>query len=79
MVYIRWFLNGDLHRLDNPAIEYPNGDKEWWVRGKCHRLDGPALEWKSGDVWVINNEQIDEQNYVQSVNDFLDKKLQKYK
>lgn len=52
---IRWYNNKDeIHRLDGPAIEYANGDKEWWVKGKLHRLDGPAVEWAGGtkEWWV---------------------------
>jgi hypothetical protein len=29
-----WYLNGELHREDGPAIEYTKGDKEWWLNGK---------------------------------------------
>ena len=29
-----WFLNGELHRVDGPAIERANGNKEWWLKGK---------------------------------------------
>jgi hypothetical protein len=28
-----WYLNGDLHREDGPAIELANGDKEWYLNG----------------------------------------------
>lgn len=28
-----WWVNGKLHRLDGPAIEYSNGHKEWYVNG----------------------------------------------
>jgi len=24
-----WFLNGQRHREDGPAVEYANGHKEW--------------------------------------------------
>lgn len=41
---------GLLHRLDGPAIEWPNGVKEWYCNGVRHRLDGPAL-WLSNDSW----------------------------
>ena len=34
-----WHQNGKLHRLDGPAIECADGDKEWWVDDKWHRLD----------------------------------------
>jgi hypothetical protein len=39
---------GELHRLDGPAIEFVNGDKNWYVNGKLHRDDGPALENVNG-------------------------------
>ena len=29
-----WWLNGERHREDGPAIEYANGGKEWWLNGK---------------------------------------------
>jgi hypothetical protein len=50
-----------LHRLDGPAVEYPNGYKVWYVNGKRHRLDGPASEWANdnGDkTWYVNGEFI---------------------
>jgi hypothetical protein len=40
--------NGCLHRLDGPAIEWNNGQKEWWQNGELHRLDGPAIECANG-------------------------------
>ena len=40
-----WYLNGQLHRVDGPAIEYASGTKAWWLNGKRHRVDGPAIEW----------------------------------
>jgi len=44
------------HRLDGPAIEYADGDKEWYINGKCHREDGPAIEFASGDKsWYLND------------------------
>jgi hypothetical protein len=35
---------GQLHRIDGPAVEYVDGEKQWWVNGKLHR-DGdlPAV------------------------------------
>ena len=29
-----WFLNGNLHREDGPAIEWSNGYKAWYLDGK---------------------------------------------
>jgi len=34
---------GQLHRLNGPAIEYNSGRQEYWVNGRPHRLDGPAV------------------------------------
>ena len=52
-----WYLNGELHREDGPAIEYASGDKAWYLDGKLHREDGPAFEWANGDkAWYLNDE-----------------------
>jgi hypothetical protein len=46
--YKYWFLNGDFHREDGPAIEWPSGTKKWLLNGELHREDGPAIEWANG-------------------------------
>jgi len=47
---------GQIHRLDGPAVEYNNGDKEWYQNGSLHRLDGPAKEHVDGrKVWCQND------------------------
>ena len=40
----RYYLDDKLHRIDGPAAEYFNGDKEWYQNGLLHRIDGPAIE-----------------------------------
>ncbi len=51
-----WYLNGELHREDGPAVEHADGDKEWWLHGKFHREDGPAREDTDGDKeWWLND------------------------
>ena len=54
--YTVWYKpnTNQLHRLDGPAIERNDGNKEWWVEGKRHRLDGPAIEYSDGhkEWWV---------------------------
>jgi hypothetical protein len=40
--------NGDLHRLDGPAVEFANGYKAWYV----NNIDLPD---KEVDQWVIDN------------------------
>jgi hypothetical protein len=32
-----WYLNGELHREDGPAIKWSDGYKEWYYHGK--RID----------------------------------------
>lgn len=43
-----WRVNGQLHRLDGPAVIKANGDKMWFFEDKLHRLDGPAVELRDG-------------------------------
>ncbi len=50
-----WYLNGNLHRENGPAVEYANGTKSWFLNGKCHREDGPAIECADGSKsWWLN-------------------------
>ena len=50
-----WYLNGNLHRNDGPAIEWSDGTKEWYLNGKLHRGDGPAVERSNGTKkWFLN-------------------------
>lgn len=30
-----WYLNGNLHREDGPAVEWADGDKYWFLNGEC--------------------------------------------
>ena len=34
MVLNFWHFNGQLHRVDGPAIEYANGAVEYWYKDK---------------------------------------------
>ena len=43
-----WYHNGQLHRLDGPAIETVIGERFWYYNGLLHREDGPAVEWPDG-------------------------------
>lgn len=42
----RWYLHGERHRLDGPAMEH-KGSKFWFRNDKLHREDGPAVESKN--------------------------------
>jgi hypothetical protein len=53
-----WWLNGQLHRQDGPAIEYPDGTREWCLNGQLHRQDGPAIERADGTrEWWLNGKK----------------------
>ena len=50
-----WWVNGQRHRIDGPAIEGADGSKEWWLNDKLHRTDGPAVELDGGyKEWLLN-------------------------
>jgi len=52
------------HRLDGPAIEWADGDKEWFVDGKLHRLDGPAYEDVDGNKkWFVDDKELTEEQF----------------
>jgi hypothetical protein len=54
----QWYLNGELHRVDGPAVEYTDGSRHWYLNGELHRVDGPAVEYANGDrCWYLNNRQ----------------------
>jgi hypothetical protein len=55
--FVKYILNGALHREDGPAFEKlgPTGFKQWYKNGKSHRLDGPAHEGVDGSkVWWVD-------------------------
>ena len=54
----RWYLNGQLHRVDGPAIERANGTREWWLNDKRHRTDGPAIERAGYKSWWLNGKKL---------------------
>ena len=46
--------DGQLHRVDGPAITYADG-REWYLHGKLHRVDGPAVTYADGcEHWYLN-------------------------
>ena len=48
----RWFLNGELHCLDGPALENKHRIKIWYLHGQRHRENGPAVEYDDGStIW----------------------------
>ena len=50
-----WYLHGNFHREDGPAIEGANGTKQWYLHGERHREDGPTVELADGDkFWHLD-------------------------
>jgi hypothetical protein len=33
--YKHWFLNGERHREDGPAVEFSGGNKYWYLNDEC--------------------------------------------
>ena len=59
-----WYLNGELHREDGPAIEGASGYKAWYLNGERHREEGPAIEWASGSKWwYLRGERLTEAEF----------------
>jgi hypothetical protein len=53
-----WYLNGQFHREDGPAIEWADGPKAWYLNDKLHREDGPAVERSNGyKAWYLNGKR----------------------
>ena len=53
---IAYYLNGNFHREDGPAVIYDNSYQAWYLNGKYHRTDGPAVEWGEAREWCLNGE-----------------------
>ena len=59
-----WYLNGQLHREDGPAIEWTDGSKFWFINGQRHREDGPAVVRPNRpNSWYLNGEQLTESEF----------------
>jgi hypothetical protein len=63
----RYFKDKEMtiyHRIDGPAIEWADGDKEWYVDDKLHRLDGPAIEYANGDkYWYVDGKELTKREF----------------
>jgi hypothetical protein len=54
-----WYLDGNAHRDDGPAIIKPDGTKTWCRRGHIHRDDGPAIEYADGSKeWWLEGKPV---------------------
>jgi len=54
-----WYLNGERHRKDGPAVEQADGTKHWYLNDELHREDGPAVEYTNGTrEWWLNGKEL---------------------
>ena len=59
-----WYLNGELHRVDGPALEFATGAKSWYQKGQLHREDGPAVEGADGTrEWHLRGIEVTEEQF----------------
>jgi hypothetical protein len=59
-----WYLNGERHREDGPAVEHADGCKSWYLNDKLHREDGPAIEnHTGGKEWYLNGKHMTEEEH----------------
>ena len=47
-----WYLNGKLHRVDGPAVEYADGIKVWYLNGEPWDASKQPSD-KAGQVWWV--------------------------
>lgn len=46
---------GRPHRINGPAIVFPNGSEQWYRHGELHREGGPAMIWVGdSEAWFQN-------------------------
>ena len=77
-----WWVNGQLHREDGPAIDIKNGKKGYFNNGKLDRKDGPAVE--SDQIqeckFFVDNKEINANQYFANAKEWygsLDEKQKK--
>ena len=58
-----WYLEGNLHRTDGPALYNPSdGYIAWYIHGLPHRIDGPCGEYNLSNYpseWAIYGKYYD--------------------
>ena len=59
-----WYLHGELHREDGPAVERATGAKMWYLHDELHREDGPAVEHADGRrFWFLSGHEVTEEEH----------------
>ncbi len=47
---VRYYIDASLrfyHRIDGPAVVYPDGDREWWIKGRSF-VDNKSYQLAAG-------------------------------
>ena len=60
--YKAWYQNGELHRIDGPAVVYADGTKYWYKNGNRHRENGPAVIYPNGNQHWYQNGKLHRDN-----------------
>ena len=75
-----WYLNGERHREDGPAIEYHDGTKYWYLNGGLHREDGPAVIYPDGvKKWYLNDRQLTESEFLKRTSKNVEMSIEEIK
>jgi hypothetical protein len=55
--WVWWYLDGQKHRTDGPAVIWANGTQAWYLNGQRHRTAGPAVIHSDGTrCWWLNGQ-----------------------
>ena len=53
-----WYFCGKQHRVNGPAVIYPDGYESWYLNGKRHRVNGPSVTHTNGSQqWYLHGER----------------------
>ena len=50
-----WYLNGDLHREDGPALELASGDKWWYLNDEGVNPETIVDLWLEKNIYCLYN------------------------
>ena len=56
--HLFWWLNGERHREDGPAIEYADGTREWYYKG--NRVYVSSLEEFTTEIQLLQIQEVQE-------------------
>ena len=51
----RWYLNGELHRTDGPAVENANGNKYWYLNNELVAMEDVLPDPKDQFWWRMKS------------------------